>query len=151
VLWGHTDVQDIGVSAGRRAVPDFYRRIRALHRSPGPAPGRTDRLCPDYQVILRPGLDSERRYSPPSIIATEKRAISGNPEDNPEEARVCTNHIERVNLQVRIMSRRFTRLTTVFQEVGQPESGSCPVRGELQPVLDALGHPDDSSDEGRAC
>jgi IS1 family transposase/transposase-like protein len=56
------------------------------------------------------GLDSERRYSPPSIIAIEKRVVSG----DPDEAKICTSHVERINLHVRMMSRRFTRLTTGF-------------------------------------
>lgn len=58
------------------------------------------------------GLDSERRYSPAAIIATEKRAIWG----NPAEEKICTSHVERVNLHVRMMSRRFTRLTTGFSK-----------------------------------
>jgi IS1 family transposase/transposase-like protein len=68
----------------------------------------------DYAQLIKSysgdGLDSERRYSPPQIIATEKRVVSG----NPEEFQVCTSHVERLNLHVRMMSRRFTRLTTGF-------------------------------------
>jgi hypothetical protein len=68
----------------------------------------------DYAMLIKSysgeGLDSERRYSPPSIIGTEKRVISG----TPEESRICTSHVERLNLHVRTMTKRFARLTIAF-------------------------------------
>lgn len=57
-------------------------------------------------------MQSTIRYSPGSIIASEKRAIFGNPDHD----RICTSHIESFNQKFRMALRRFTRLTNAHSK-----------------------------------
>ena len=56
--------------------------------------------------------DDSRRYSPPQIISIDKHVVIG----EPSKDRICTSYIERQNLNIRLFTRRMTRLTNGFSK-----------------------------------
>jgi hypothetical protein len=79
-------------------------------------------IIKDYRNATQPG-----RYAPPEMVGTERRSVFGIRED--EERSICTSHVERNNLTIRTLMKRFTRLSLGFsQEAGGLGGRVCRVR-----------------------
>jgi len=69
----------------------------------------------DYGLLTKVYAKSifpDRRYSPPVCILAKKTPTLG----QPVKDLICTSHVERQNLNVRLFNRRFTRLTLGYSK-----------------------------------
>lgn len=63
-----------------------------------------------YSVAHLNVTEASRRYSPAAVIALERQAVAGEPEE------ISTSYVERQNLTLRMGSKRFARLSNGFSK-----------------------------------
>jgi IS1 family transposase len=96
---GAPEISTDGLHYYRPAIRDAFGK-RATHGV----------INKTYSVTHLNVTEASRRYSPASVIAVERQAVIGEPEQ------ISTSYVERQNLTLRMASKRFARLSNGFSK-----------------------------------
>jgi IS1 family transposase len=119
----------------------FSGYLEAVDLAFGPY-AKYGQIIKDYRNAEQPG-----RYAPPEIIGTERKAIFGMRED--EERSICTSHVERHNLTIRTLMKRFTRLCLGFSKKLENLEAACAMFLAYYNFCRRTRYPDKSGKPGK--
>ncbi|MEX2188107.1 MAG: IS1 family transposase [Pirellulales bacterium] len=99
-------------------------------------------IVKDYRNAEQPG-----RYAPPEMIGTVRRGITGI--ETADEWSICTSHVERHNLTIRTLMKRFTRLGVGFSKCVENHAAAVAGFIAFYNFVWRTRYPDDSGRPGK--